>query len=218
MRIYEIMEDDKFYYIISELLEGGELYDRIIRKKRFSERDAAVIIHQILLALNYMHQRQIVHRDIKPENILFEKADQNESLIKITDFGFANFLDPNEESLTDTLGSPLYMAPEIVKKVKYNTKVDIWSLGVLTYIMLSGKPPFNGKTKEEIFLQLLSQTIQYSDPIWSKLSNQAVNFVKSCLTRDQRFRPSADELLNHEWIQSNLTNEDIEVEHLEEIS
>ena len=93
-----------------------------------------------------------MHRDIKPENILFEKANHKDSLIKITDFGFARFLDPAEGGLTETLGSPLYMAPEIVKKVKYDTKVDIWSLGVLTYIMLSGRPPFNGKSKDEIFL------------------------------------------------------------------
>ena len=88
------MEDDRFYYIVSEILQGGELYDRIILRKRFSEQDAAKIVFQILLALNYMHQKQIVHRDIKPENILFEKSDPKDLTIKITDFGFARFLDP----------------------------------------------------------------------------------------------------------------------------
>jgi calcium-dependent protein kinase len=101
-----------------------------------------------------MHKRNIVHRDIKPENILLESKDLNNFNLKLTDFGFAKFYDPREGGLVDTLGSPLYMAPEIVKKVKYDTKVDIWSLGVLSYILLSGKPPFGGRSKEEIFLQV----------------------------------------------------------------
>lgn len=99
-----------------------------------------------------MHKKNIVHRDIKPENILFENPDRDNLNVKITDFGFAKFFDPNEGGLTETLGSPLYMAPEIVKKVQYDTKVDIWSLGVMAYVMLSGRPPFNGKSKDEIFL------------------------------------------------------------------
>jgi calcium-dependent protein kinase len=99
-----------------------------------------------------MHKKNIVHRDIKPENILLESKEEGKLSIKITDFGFAKCYDPIEGGLQDTLGSPLYMAPEIVKKIKYDTKVDIWSLGVMTYIMLTGRPPFTGKTKEEIFI------------------------------------------------------------------
>ena len=161
-----MMEDEKHYYIISELLEGGELYERILRIKRFCERDAAILIHQVLLGLNYMHKKNIVHRDIKPENILFESLDQKNLNVKITDFGFAQFYDPEKGGLTDTLGSPLYMAPEIIKKVKYDYKVDVWSLGVISYILLSGKPPFNGKTKDEIFLQVATKAVSYTDPIW----------------------------------------------------
>ncbi len=89
MRIYELMEDERHYYIISELLNGGELYDRILCIKRFAEQDAAHLIHQLLLALNYMHQKNIIHRDIKPENVLFRSADQTDMTIKLTDFGFA---------------------------------------------------------------------------------------------------------------------------------
>lgn len=99
-----------------------------------------------------MHKNNIIHRDIKPENILLESKDLNNFNIKITDFGFAKCYDPLEGGLEETLGSPLYMAPEIVKKLKYDTKVDIWSVGVMTYVLLSGRPPFSGKTKEEIFL------------------------------------------------------------------
>lgn len=143
----------------NRLLEGGELYDRIIKMKRFCEKDACKVVHQVLLALNYMHKKSIVHRDIKPENILLDSKDVNNLTVKITDFGFAKCYDPMEGGLEDTLGSPLYMAPEIVKKVKYDTKVDIWSLGVMTYVMLSGKPPFTGRSKEEIFIQLTTQPV-----------------------------------------------------------
>lgn len=126
----------------------------ILEMKRFSEKDAAKILHQVLLGLNYMHKKNIIHRDIKPENMLLESKSFDNIVVKITDFGFAKCYDPfNFEGFDDVLGSPLYMAPEIVKKLKYDSKVDIWSLGVVAYIILSGKPPFPGKSKEEIFLQ-----------------------------------------------------------------
>jgi calcium-dependent protein kinase len=99
-----------------------------------------------------MHKKNIVHRDIKPENILMESKDIANLNIKITDFGFAKCYDPREGGLNESLGSPMYMAPEIIKNLPYDTKVDIWSLGVVSYILLSGKPPFTGKTKQDIFL------------------------------------------------------------------
>jgi serine/threonine protein kinase len=101
-----------------------------------------------------MHKLNIVHRDIKPENILLESTDKDKFVVKITDFGFSRCYDPHEGGLQETLGSPLYMAPEIVKRLPYDTKVDVWSLGVMTYILLCGKPPFLGKTKEDIFAQI----------------------------------------------------------------
>lgn len=95
-----------------------------------------------------MHKKQIIHRDIKPENILMESSDPSNLNIKITDFGFAKFYDPSKGGLEDTLGSPLYMAPEIIKKVPYDEKVDVWSIGVIAYIILTGRPPFLGKIKD----------------------------------------------------------------------
>jgi serine/threonine protein kinase len=104
-----------------------------------------------------MHARKICHRDLKPENILLDSKDEKRFNIKITDFGFARSHDPeSEDGLTDMLGSPLYMAPEIIKKLPYDRKIDIWSLGVILYIMLTGKPPFRGKTKDEIFTAVTS--------------------------------------------------------------
>lgn len=157
MRVFELLEDEKNYFIVSELMEGGELYDRIIEMKRFSERDAANIIYQVLLGVAYMHGKKVCHRDLKPENILLDSQDRTRLNIKITDFGFAKFHDPHsEEGMSDMLGSPLYMAPEIIKKLPYDYKVDIWSMGVILYIMMTGRPPFKGRTKEEIFISVAS--------------------------------------------------------------
>jgi calcium-dependent protein kinase len=147
LKFFEILEDEDHYYIISELLQGGELYYKIIQLKSFSEQDCANIVKQILLGLNYMHSKNIIHRDIKPENILIKEGFQ----IKITDFGFARCFDPKGPGLTQHLGSPLYMAPEVVKKQAYGPKVDLWAVGIITYIMLLGKPPFKCESKKEVF-------------------------------------------------------------------
>jgi calcium-dependent protein kinase len=157
------------------------------------------------LGLNYMHKKNIVHRDIKPENILMESRDTDNLNIRITDFGFAKFYDPKTGGLKESLGSPLYMAPEIVKNLPYDAKVDIWSLGVVAYILLSGKPPFSGTTKQEIFMQLSSQSISYTDnSAWLKVSREAKSLVKKMLTRDPRIRPSAEDLLAHEFFQDKV--------------
>jgi calcium-dependent protein kinase len=147
MHVNEILEDTDNYYIVTEILEGGELFDRIIEVKKFNEEKAAQILKQVLLAINYMHKNNLTHRDLKPENILLESKDMEKLDVKIADFGFSCIFDP-EEGLDLVLGSPLYMAPEIIQNQVYNEKVDIWSIGVITYMLLSGSNPFPGKTKD----------------------------------------------------------------------
>jgi len=147
MHVNEILEDTDNYYIVTEILEGGELFDRIIEVKKFNEEKAAHILNQVLLAINYMHKNNLTHRDLKPENILLESKDMEKLDVKIADFGFSCIFDP-EEGLDLVLGSPLYMAPEIIQNQVYNEKVDIWSIGVITYMLLSGSNPFPGKTKD----------------------------------------------------------------------
>ena len=149
------------------------------------------------MALNYMHQKNIVHRDIKPENILIEDVDNLE--IKVTDFGFATFFD-SEKKLDEVLGSPIYMPPEIVKKQLYDSKVDVWSAGVVVFILLSGTPPFVSESKEEVFRQIKDKVHTYEGAEWSKVSSHAKNFLKLCLDKNPRTRPSAEQLLNHPWL------------------
>lgn len=146
MYTVELLEDSKNFYVVSELLPGGELQDRMEKVGSYSEKDGAHIIRQILLALNYMHKQNMVHRDLKPENILLESADPDCLEIKVADFGFSCIFNPKEK-LNLCLGSPLYMAPEVVKEDEYDEKVDIWGIGVMTYYIMSGVQPFDGRTR-----------------------------------------------------------------------
>ena len=155
-RIHELIEDDGNFYIVSELVTGGELYNKIIEKKKFSEKEAALCINQIALALNYMHKQNIIHRDIKPENILIEQNHDNQIKCKLTDFGFATWFN-RDKGLTQVLGSPLYMAPEIVQEMQYSDKVDVWAVGVICHILLTGCPPFFARNKPAIFRAIVNE-------------------------------------------------------------
>jgi len=141
IKMYEFFEDEKRYYLVTEICKGGELFDEILQRGKFSERDAAVLMKQVLSCINYCHQANIVHRDLKPENILLEQNKEFDQ-IKIIDFGTSLVYDPNR-NLDEKLGTPYYIAPEVLNK-SYNHKCDIWSCGVITFILLSGIPPFNG--------------------------------------------------------------------------
>jgi len=143
IKMYEFFEDEKRYYLVTEICKGGELFDEILQRGKFSERDGAVLMKQVLSCINYCHQANIVHRDLKPENILLEQNKEFDQ-IKIIDFGTSLVYDPSR-SLDEKLGTPYYIAPEVLNK-NYNQKCDIWSCGVITYILLSGVPPFNGQS------------------------------------------------------------------------
>lgn len=138
------MEDAKNYFVVMEFCSGGNLLEKIIELKSISEKVAADIIQQILLALNYMHKKNMMHRDLKPENLLVQDSSDSKTInIKLTDFGFATSFKKGEK-LDLSLGSPLYMAPELVLEQVYDNRVDVWSAGVIAYILLSGMPPFIG--------------------------------------------------------------------------
>ncbi len=149
VKLYEFFGDSKYYYLVTEFVEGGELFDELQRRKVFSEQTAANIMRQLLSAIVYCHERKIAHRDLKPENILIESSSANDRMnIKVIDFGTAEAFSPNSK-LRQTMGTPYYIAPEVLLK-SYNEKCDVWSCGVIMYILLSGFPPFNGRTDEEI--------------------------------------------------------------------
>ena len=139
IKVYEYFIDNKFYYVVTEIASGGELYDQIAKILYFNELDAAVIMQQLFSAIFYLHSRGIVHRDLKPENMMLETQAKGDLNIKLIDFGTANFYSKEEGSnkMTLKVGTPYYIAPEVVKK-NYDNKCDLWSCGVIMYILLCG--------------------------------------------------------------------------------
>lgn len=144
IKLYEIYQDTNHIYMVTEFLGGGELFDVLVKKRCLSENIAAKVIKQILQAVNYCHNKKIVHRDLKPENLMLESDDFMN--IKVIDFGLSRIFS-NEKKMCQRLGTPYYIAPEVLKK-KYDERCDIWSIGVIMHVLLSGTPPFQGRTDE----------------------------------------------------------------------
>ena len=192
-RIYEFFEDASNYYIVLEYCSGGDLFDRIVDLKTFTENQASEIIKQILLAVNYLHSKGIVHRDIKPENVLM--SDKQSLNIKVIDFDTAAM--NSNVKFKSMFGTPLYMAPEVVKG-NYDEKCDVWSCGIILYILLSGGPPFYG-TEDEIFQVLRNVKIRLEGQPWDCLSADAVDLLRRLLESDPKKRISAAEACHHVW-------------------
>ena len=202
MQIYEIFEDNINLYIVSEFCKGGELFDIISDKGNFTEKEACLIMQQLLSAVCYSHQNGIVHRDIKPENILLE-SNSKDFTIKIVDWGSATKIKPKEKLETKN-GSPYYIAPEVLKG-EYNEKCDIWSCGVILYILLCGYAPFFGESDEEIFEQVLKCEYDFPAEEWDAVSNEAKNLIKKMIEKDPNKRISALEALQDDWFKINKT-------------
>lgn len=202
IKIFEHYDDKVNFYIITELVKGGDLLDTISEWKEFTEEKAAYIIFQLMTAVNYLHTSlKVVHRDIKPENILVEKSeDKNHFNIKLIDFGTGNFLEKNK-NFSLCVGTPYYIAPEVLRK-DYNEKVDIWSCGVLLYMLLVGYPPFFGKNVKEIFDAVKIGKINMTAPEWQKISDTAKDLLNKMFEYDPGKRISAEETLRHPFLQN----------------
>jgi len=196
MQIFEFYDDAINFYIVSELCNGGELFDKISEKGIFSEVEAAKLIKQILSALAYSHQNNIVHRDLKPENILLDSKGED-SIIKLIDWGGARYFSKNKK-LNKISGTPYYIAPEVLEE-KYDEKCDIWSCGVILYILLCGYPPFNGDSDIEIMKTVKKGKFDYPSEEWSSISKEAKDLVTNMLKYDSKTRFSAVECMNHPW-------------------
>lgn len=168
LRLYEVFEDNKHIFLVTEYCDGGELFDEILLRQRFEEKDAAPIMKQLLSAINYCHKQKVCHRDLKPENVLLDSGDK--STIKLIDFGTSQVFE-NEEKMELVLGTAYYIAPEVLAG-KYDEKCDIWSIGVILYILLSGEPPFFGNNDAEIIQKVKKGRYYYNKPIWKSRSSQ----------------------------------------------
>lgn len=199
IKVFEFSEDEFNLYVVMELCRGGELLDTVVKKRSISENDAALFMKQILSAVYYMHSQGIVHRDLKLENMLLDN-NVNKNL-KIADFGTACELEPGKY-LSHTIGTINYMAPEMFKK-NYNEKCDIWSCGVILYILLSGKAPFKGKDKKQTIASIEKGEYTLATSNWFNVGEQAKEFVSQLLEINASKRISAEEAYNVPWLHAS---------------
>ncbi|KAK4752823.1 hypothetical protein SAY87_021621 [Trapa incisa] len=193
-------EDRQSLYLIMELCSGGELFDRIIAKGVYSEKEAANICRQIVNVVHVCHFMGVMHRDLKPENFLLVSKDKD-SPIKATDFGLSVFIEDGKV-YKDIVGSAYYVAPEVLNR-NYGKEIDVWSAGVILYILLSGSPPFRADTDKEIFNEISVGKIDLESPPWPSVSPSAKDLVRKMLTRDPRRRITAAQALEHPWLKED---------------
>ncbi|XP_031108807.1 calcium-dependent protein kinase SK5-like [Ipomoea triloba] len=197
VRIKGTYEDALYVHIVMELCAGGELFDRIVEKGQYSEREAAKLIKTIVGVVEACHSLGVMHRDLKPENFLFLSSNEDAAL-KATDFGLSVFYKPGE-TFSDVVGSPYYVAPEVLCK-HYGPESDVWSAGVILYILLSGVPPFWAETDVGIFRQILQGKLDLESEPWPGISDSAKDLIHKMLDRNPKRRLTAHEVLCHPWI------------------
>jgi len=197
LAIKVIYENEKHLFIVTRSLTGGELFDRIVGSPRFKEPKALKLIRPILLAVAYMHELGIVHGDLKPENILCGEEIED---LAISNFGSSKILSPNEK-IKDIIGGTLgYAAPEVLMNQGYSFTADLWSVGVILFLVLCGKLPFDGNDKDEIIKNTIEGSINVDDPIWLRLSYESQDLITKLLNKNPVERYSAREALNHPFI------------------
>ncbi|KAG5067371.1 hypothetical protein AAZX31_04G211800 [Glycine max] len=200
VKFYDAFEDVNNVYIVMELCEGGELLDRILdRGGRYPEDDAKAILVQILDVVAFCHLQGVVHRDLKPENFLFVSKEED-AVMKVIDFGLSDFVRPDQR-LNDIVGSAYYVAPEVLHR-SYSVEGDLWSIGVISYILLCGSRPFWARTESGIFRSVLRANPNFDDSPWPSISPEAKDFVKRLLNKDHRKRMTAAQALAHPWLRN----------------
>ena len=197
VKLTEIFDQGEVLYLVMELMSGGEMFDRIVEKESYTEKEAALTIRPIVDAIRYCHDQDIIHRDLKPENLLYASSDET-ALIKISDFGLARFV--QNEFATTACGTPGYLAPEIIEGQGYGKEVDYWSIGIILYIMLCGFPPFFEDDNQKLFEQIKNCELDFPSPYWDNISDSAKELIKSLLVKDPKSRLDADQILSHPWI------------------
>lgn len=197
VRMYDLFDTKKKLYMVLELLKGGELFDRIIKQKHFSETQAAAVVASIAAALQYLHSIGIVHRDLKPENLLYATSEPD-SIIKLTDFGLAAIT--AKSTMITACGTPGYVAPEILSGDPYGPEVDLWSLGVILYVLLCGYPPFYNQDTQQLYRSIKLAKYEFASPYWDDISDSAKNLITRLLTVDPAKRATPADVLAHPWI------------------
>ena len=203
-KLIEVFDDRTHLHLVLEMAHGGELFDRLEERGHYTEFDAASTMAQVCSALAYIHAQHVVHRDIKPENLLCV-SENDDTDIKLCDFGFAARLDKEDPDhcLTHLCGTPGYVAPEILKRVKYGAAVDMWSVGVLTYILLGGYPPFYDDDQNRLYAKIKSGNYEFHEDYWGNVSKEGKDLIMRLLTVNPGDRIKAQEALGHPWISAD---------------
>ncbi|NXT14863.1 KCC1G kinase, partial [Prunella fulvescens] len=219
----DIYESTTHFYLVMQLVSGGELFDRILERGVYTEKDASLVIHQVLTAVKYLHENGIVHRDLKvspapvpllllsafpatnspcpqPENLLYLTPEEN-SKIMITDFGLSKM--EQNGIMSTACGTPGYVAPEVLAQKPYSKAVDCWSIGVITYILLCGYPPFYEETESKLFEKIKEGYYEFESPFWDDISESAKDFIRHLLEKNPSARFTCEEALRHPWINGN---------------
>ncbi|XP_069192329.1 calcium/calmodulin-dependent protein kinase type 1 isoform X1 [Procambarus clarkii] len=204
VQLLDTYEDSEHVYLIIELVTGGELFDRIVEKGSYTEKDAADLIRQVLEAVDYMHDQGVVHRDLKPENLLYFSQDE-ESKIMISDFGLSKMEDSG--IMATACGTPGYVAPEVLAQKPYGKAVDVWSIGVIAYILLCGYPPFYDENDANLFAQILKGEFEFDSPYWDEISDSAKDFIRQLMCVDVEKRYTCKQSLGHPWISGNAASD-----------
>jgi calcium/calmodulin-dependent protein kinase I len=197
----EVFETNHMLYIVTELVTGGELFDRIVSRGSYTERDAAGLVKKLIEAIAYLHTRGIVHRDIKPENLLLSTANED-TQVKIADFGLSKILGDSVMMQT-ACGTPGYVAPEILASKGYGKEVDMWSIGVVTYILVCGFPPFYNENIPLLFESIMKADFDFPLEHWEDISDDCMDFIDQLLVVDPAQRLTAEQALEHSWLQGN---------------
>ena len=211
IKVYEVFQNPTHIYIVTELCTGGELFDRIKDLKKFSENQAAHCMLEIVSALMHCHQLDIVHRDLKPENVMYSSREED-SVLKVIDFGTSQLYNKHHK-MKKIIGTYVYMAPEVISG-EYDEKCDVWSLGIMLYIMLCGIPPFCGRNDQEVVSRIQNAPLSFSHSNWNNISEEAKALVMNMLKKNPGQRLSIEEVFNDPWIQARGHNRvpDIEIE------
>ncbi|KAG6392334.1 hypothetical protein SASPL_146551 [Salvia splendens] len=200
-------EDRHSVHLVMELCGGGELFDRIIAKGHYSEKDASDLCRQIVNVVDHCHFMGVMHRDLKPENFLLSSKEEK-AMLKATDFGLSVFIEEGKV-YRDIVGSAYYVAPEVLKR-SYGKEMDVWSAGVILYILLSGVPPFWAETEKGIFDAILKEEVDFVSQPWPSISNSGKDLVHKMLTKDPKKRITSSEVLEHPWIKGQASDKRID--------
>lgn len=200
VQLKDLFETETHLYIILELVKGGELFERVVERGCYTEKDAAEAVRELCEAVAYIHENDVVHRDLKPENLLYA-SETSDSVLKLADFGLSKMLSA-EVIMQTVCGTPGYCAPEVLLAKPYDREVDMWAVGVIAYILLCGFEPFYDERGDQaMFQRILKCDFQFVAPWWDDVSLSAKNLVSKLIVLDPKKRLTAKQTLQHPWVQ-----------------